>query len=325
MCYVAMSSSLVIGHNPSDPDYDEYESQLITIIQDLVDGSVDCASAAQTVDKIVVDECQEAFVSHTSAPSPTPEQLADGTIRGPQPAGWQRFLWDILGSAAMRVPAEDAGQDRLVGLVQELRRLPRHSAPWLASGPGSPREMELWRLSRENGYACFEQWLWELHEGHFAGLGSPGAGRRPGAAAAYLNFSAFLARLLAAHVVDATRLCALVIRPSPFARSPAISARYEPYSDAATQWIRYAGEALYEMCEKGVIAEIGSPRWTRARWDTWKAKFAVVAEDDEFTRDGRERARMALDRMAQIETKGIVGIGGSVVENLGFIIPEEEE
>lgn len=312
--------SFSIALDPLDPEYtkDRHESQFTTVIRDLINGSVDPASAARSIDKIVVDECQEAFVSYTSVPNPTPEQLADGTVLSPRPAGWEFFLWNCLGIAAMKLPADDASQDRLVSLVQELQRLPRRAVPSLTAGRLG--EKELWNLSRENGYAYFGDWLSELHEGHFVGRGH--IEKDTAASTAYLNFSSFLARLLASYIVDTTGRCAL-IRPSSFARSP-ISARYEAYSNAATQWIEYAGEALYEMCEKGVL-KIGKQRWTRGLWDSWKAKFAFVKDNDEFTKDGRERATMALDRMAQIETKDLGGIRGGVVEYFGFIIPEEQE
>ncbi|KAJ0108332.1 hypothetical protein J7T55_005309 [Diaporthe amygdali] len=305
--------------DPLDPEFtkDKHESQFTLVIQDLINGSIDPESAARTIDKIVVDECQEAFVSYTSVPNPTPEQLADGTILSPQPAGWEHFLWNCLGIAAMKLPADDASQDRLVSLVQELQRLPRHTVPWLAAG--CLKEKELWNLSRENGYAYFKQWLWELHEGHFAGRGH--IEKDTDASTAYLNFSSFLARLLASYVVDTTSLCAL-IRPSSFAKSP-LPAQYEAYSNAGTQWIQYAGEALYEMCAKGAL-EIGKKRWTQGLWNSWKAKFAFIKDNDEFTKEGRERATIALDRMAQIETKGLDGIRGGVVEHFGFIIAEEQ-
>lgn len=306
--------------DPLDAEFtkDKHESQFTTVIRELINGSVDPASAARTIDKIVSDQCQEAFASYTSLPNPTPEQLADGTVSSPQPAGWECFLWNCLGIAAMKLPADDASQDRLVSLVQELQRLPRRAVPSLTAG--CLGEKELWNLSPENGYAYFGDWLSELNEGHFVGRGH--IERDTAASMAYLNFSSFLARLLASHIVETTGLCAL-IRPSSFVRSP-ISARYEAYSNAGAQWIRYAGEALYEMCEKGVL-KIGRQRWTRGLWDSWKAKFAFVKDNDEFTKDSRERATMALDRMAEIETKALAGIRGGVVEYFGFVVPEEQE
>ncbi|KAI7782020.1 hypothetical protein LA080_013958 [Diaporthe eres] len=309
-----------IALDPLDPEFtkDKHESQFTTVIQDLINGSVDPASAARAIDKIVVDECQEAFASYTSVPNPTPEQLADGTVLSPRPAGWEFFPWNCLGIAAMKLPADDASQDRLVSLVQELQRLPRRAIPSLTAG--CLGEKELWNLSPENGSAYFGVWLSELHEGHFGDRGR--IEKDTAASTAYFNFSSLLARLLASHIVDTTGLCAL-IRPSYFERSP-ISARYEAYSNAGAQWIQYGGEALYEMCEKGVL-KIGKQRWTRGLWDSWKAKFASVKDNDEFTKDGRERAIKALDRMAQIETRGLTGIRGGVVEYFGFVIPEEEE
>ncbi|THU93292.1 hypothetical protein K435DRAFT_861603 [Dendrothele bispora CBS 962.96] len=97
----------------------------------------------------------------------------------------------------------------------------------------------------------WSKYLWDCM-GHFNGHGL-----KSEHTVAYLNFSAFLACLLAHGIAEVTRLSAL-IRPSPFgARGPSYMIKqfdsatalhqYEGYASAAAQWILYAGNALYEM------------------------------------------------------------------------------
>ena len=132
----------------------------------------------------------------------------------------------------------------------------------------------------------------------------------------YINFSAFLARLLAAGVVEATRLSAL-IRPSPFgSRKPSgdSAEQYTPYASAAAEWIIYAGDVLFEMCEKDTLIQIGKQKWTRTLWESWKVKFDAIAEIDQFSTHSRTLASLAANRMREIESTGITS---NVVEKFG--------
>lgn len=131
----------------------------------------------------------------------------------------------------------------------------------------------------------------------------------------YINFSAFLARLLAGQVAEATRLSAL-IRPSAFATQNAeIYENYEPWASAAAQWILYSGEALYEMCDRETIIEIGKQKWTIALWNAWRSKFKIVAETDRFSTQARTFASAALEKMAEVEKNGVTT---DVVAKFGF-------
>ena len=137
--------------------------QIKTTFHNLVNGIVDPATAAQTIDQIIINDCQEAYISYTSGPKPTTEQTENGSIRTPDPAGWLQLLWDSFGKAAMVIPYNHAGQHRLVSLLQELQRMPLHKAPWFVSG--KIIEKELYDLTPTNGYDYFQQWLWELDQG----------------------------------------------------------------------------------------------------------------------------------------------------------------
>ncbi|KAI1869936.1 uncharacterized protein JN550_005526 [Neoarthrinium moseri] len=303
------------------PDDDENEKKLAITLQDLVNDKTDAASAAKVVDLIVTDDCQKALSMYNSA---SEDEKTNDSVRGPAPQGWQQYLYDCLASAAMKVPASHPGQDRLVNLMHELGRLPRHFVPALYYDPQRIVEKEIWVLTRENNYDGFGQWMWERHEGEYQLLTDhvmqrlirKGAGTFAGwrqvetdsnAAAGYLNFSAFLARLLSSGAASLLGLSALV---SPFAtRSIAAAAsrepqRYEPYIAAAAQWILYAGDTLYEMSEMKVLAMV---RWKRERWDNIKAKFEAAAEDDRFSTDAREWATKAVLSMKRIEEQGAGG------------------
>lgn len=134
-------------------------------------------------------------------------------------------------------------------------------------------------------------------------------------AASYINFSAFLARLLVGQVAEATRLSAL-IRPSVFAtKTSQTYENYEPWASVAAQWILYSGDALYEMCDKETIIEIGKQKWTIALWNGWRPKFKVVAETERFSVKARTFASAALEKMAEVERNGVTT---DVVANFGF-------
>ena len=79
----------------------------------------------------------------------------------------------------------------------------------------------------------------------------------------------------------------------------------------------YAGGALFEMCEKDVLVEIGAQRWNHKLWESWKAKFEVVAVDDRFSVQTRELASRAGEEMIRLER---VGVKDTIVEKFGFIV-----
>lgn len=135
-----MASSIVL--DLSDPGDSQSEVRIADTIQDLVNGLKDATTAAQDIDDVVVSESQTEV---------------------PKPSGWQKYLWDCLGKAAMAVPFDHDGQDRLVALLQELQRLPRHKVPQKIGD--EIIQKELWVLTQKNRYDGLEQWLWELDQG----------------------------------------------------------------------------------------------------------------------------------------------------------------
>lgn len=147
----------------SQNEDDESSKRMKIILHDVVNGVQDPASAAQSIDIIIVKDCEEAYSSYTSTPNPTIEQIESEEIRSPQPDEWLQLLWNIMGHAAMVIPFDHPGQDRLVSLLQELQRMPLHKVPWFFSDKVITKD--IYNLTPENEYDYFQQWLWELDQG----------------------------------------------------------------------------------------------------------------------------------------------------------------
>lgn len=158
---VGIMSRIDLGLARPDDD-DANERKLTTALDDLIHDELDAASAARAIDDIITKDCQKALAAYNSA---SEEQKKNDTVAGPAPQGWQQYLYDCLATAAMETPADHSGQDRLVDLLEELGRLPRHTVPALYFEPERIAEKELWVLTRENNYDGFGQWMWERHEG----------------------------------------------------------------------------------------------------------------------------------------------------------------
>lgn len=304
------------------PDDDTNEKKLTATLDDLVHDELDAASAARVIDDIITKDCQKALAAYNSI---SEELKKNDTVAGPAPQGWQQYLYDCLATAAMKIPADHSGQERLVDLVEELGRLPRHTVPAVYFEPERIAEKELWVLTRENNYDGFGQWMWERHEGESrlpsdyvgclreilstqtltgAFLGWRQVETDPDAAVAYRNFSAFLARLLSRGTAALLGLSALV---SPFVTRNIVAAashephRFEPYVAAAAQWILYGGEVLHQMCEMRIMASV---RWKKELWDRIRTKFDAVAGDARFGAEARGWAAQAAGFMRKTEEKG---------------------
>ena len=239
------------------------------------------------------------------------------------------------------MPAEHEGSQRLVDLLAELQTLPKKEVPYLLRTPGylnckraESGEYEegewveevvkmttktLWELTSENHYERLVDSLNFLERGRF----DPAAwhhGNESGNSA-YVNFSAFLARLFASDVANTFSLSALVARGA-FMKIPprlpeAMPAGYqyshcEPYALAAVQWISYAGSELFEMCEKYTICTPGG----RKQWDKWKRKFEVLAEAEYIGERSRRVMKAALIRMEEIEKEEVAT---NIVDHFGLL------
>lgn len=313
-------SPIQLKHPAWYPDTPGHK-RITTIFQDLVNGIVEPQNAAETIDEIIVGDCQEAYLSYASVvPKPTAQQTISGAVRTPCPSAWLRFLWESFGKTAMVVPYDHAGQDRLVDLIQELQRLPAHKVPE-AMGD-SLADKELYILTENNGYDGFQDWLSELNRSKFHILpvytvfnldqvSFFGLSSSPEVAKTYLNFSAFLARLMAGEIRAGGGLSALtagsfstqrIAWTAKYADSETQVKNYQPYACAAALWVLYAGETLFEYCDKNIRGS-----WTpykRPYWESWKEKFGEVVEDTRFDETTRHLVQQALERMAQLEGRG---------------------
>lgn len=151
----ATSGRSIIDLGLSDPDNDANETRITATFQELVDGTTSPASAAKIVDDVITRECAESLNAYKTQPG----------AKGPSPAGWQKFVYDCIAKAAMKVPSSHQGQDDLVQFLDELPKLPKHKVPALYRNPERVDEKQLWILTRKNGYDGFGQWMWDRHEG----------------------------------------------------------------------------------------------------------------------------------------------------------------
>nr|POE48937.1 hypothetical protein CFP56_39034 [Quercus suber] len=280
-----------------DPNDTDKEKRIVELLQDLINGNTSPKSCAEKIDDIIVTDSASSSA-----------------------LDWQKYLWDCIGKAAILVQTDHPGQDHLVAFLQELQQLPRHNVQYHVGEEVFTKE--LWHLKAQNRYDGFEQWMWELDQGKF--VGGRQVEQSGEAAHSYQNFSAFSARLLSNGVIEATRLSALV-PPSPFAtKSPnrSTAGHYEPYAGAAAQWILHAGAALFEMCEKETLVEIGAYKWTPTVWKNWKQKFEAVGTTETLSRECRELAAKVVEHMSKIERDGITT---EIVSTFGFMIVKEED
>ncbi|KAF4632848.1 hypothetical protein G7Y89_g5270 [Cudoniella acicularis] len=311
------------------PNDSEDDKNLTATLHDLINGKIDPRAAAQTIDQIMVKVNEADVISYNSVPNPTAEMIENGTIRAPQPDGWLHYIWRYLGTTAMGIPPYHSGQDQLVSLFQELQCLPTRKLLRLVDGE-KLEETEIWNLTPENKYNGFQQWLWELHEGHFLSVfyGED----KPEAAVAYVNFSSFLARMWAKGITAGESLSSLSYS-SPFEKQEiawtakyADSAfqvrRYEPFACGAAIWILYAGHVIFEMCEKERRVW---GRMSREKWGIWKRKLEVVREDGRFGGDNRKLVALAVELMVRIEAEGIDVHAGGFSEMYGWTSSWREE
>ena len=125
----ATSMSFVELNNAQAGD-EEAICQIKTVFQNVVNDRVESATAAQTIDKIIINDCQDAYSSYTLTPKPTNAQSQNGSIHTPDPAGWLQLLWYCFGKATLVVPYDHVDQNRLVSLLHELQRISLQKAPW---------------------------------------------------------------------------------------------------------------------------------------------------------------------------------------------------
>ncbi|KAK8133212.1 hypothetical protein PG999_001385 [Apiospora kogelbergensis] len=299
-----MSSNAPLSLGLVDPIDDETDRQLKAALQDLINGRAEAAAIARTIDALIVSDCEKEFKAHQEfADNNQPKGGEENAVSArafTNPLGWVAYLWRTVGQAAIAIPHNHNGQDRLIGLLQELRRLPPRTVHYIS---GDVKEHTFWEKDKEGEQFCQSLRLLDH--------------------AKYANLSAFQARVFAHGLVDTTRFCALITDEFlglhwPYNKRPEKS---EPYVLAAGQWMTHAGAALWEMCEKKAYAVKGfNMKW----WARWQARFEQVAADGSgFSGQAREAATEALKLMAVSKEGGSAGI--LVIEAFGLLVKDWED
>lgn len=140
---------------------------------------------------------------------------------------------------------------------------------------------------------------------------------------AYVNLSAFLARVFAAGVMDTTRFCALTTNEFlglhwPYNKE---ADKSEPFILAGAQWITHAGGAMWEVCDKkAYAAKSFNTRW----WARWEARFGQVnTSNSEFSQQARDAAAEALQRMGMAKEGPPAEL--SVIASFGLMVKDWED
>ncbi|KAF2152211.1 hypothetical protein K461DRAFT_278437 [Myriangium duriaei CBS 260.36] len=286
---------------------------LADVVQRVVDGTQQPNSAAQLISEIVIDDC-EVHLSRTGYHRRDPNLCE--TYEVCNSTGMQDLLWDYLGRAAMLMPSTHSGQTNLISLVVALKNLPRRKVAARLSDD-KLYEVELWTLNKKNGYAGFAHWLLKLEQVY---LHENDLTWKDDASTKFINIATLLAGLAGVGVVDTTRLCTMArldfrtINPSDRTQNTNLC---ETLILAAAQWIRHAGPALFEMCEKKALADASSTTWTKASWAAWKQKFnAVLLSKARFYPRVCEAAAESVSIMEKVEQEGVTT---NVVETLQLL------
>jgi hypothetical protein len=149
-----MSVTTLNMYEHSDSEFDA-EMIIGDTVDELIDGLVDPLSAAQTVDRTIVAQCQDS----------SDDIISGERLRAITPEGWLGFLWNVIGSLATGTSSDLPGQDRLVSMLQDLQRMPRHTVPYNLNGQHV--ETELYILNHAIGYEDLKvvQWMIDLGPG----------------------------------------------------------------------------------------------------------------------------------------------------------------
>ncbi|GMG10282.1 unnamed protein product [Aspergillus oryzae] len=71
------------------------------------------------------------------------------------------------------------------------------------------------------------------------------------------------------------------------------------------QWILHPDTALYVYRQCKAVEKVSTSdsraMWSLERWGQWKDRLETIASDDTFAPEVREIARLAVDRMGELE------------------------
>ncbi|KAF2150312.1 hypothetical protein K461DRAFT_314371 [Myriangium duriaei CBS 260.36] len=301
---------------PSDGAAEEY---MAAVVQRVVNDLMTPAATASLITRIILKVNSERTIAFEDEDTMYMDTL--GRYERMRASGWTWYLWDLVSRSSMFIPPGHAGQGQLTEFLKELQKLPKQTIEVIYND-GLKRCTELWTFNKGNEWAYFEHWLYTLDARLFLSYQLQQSRDRN---TKFINFSAFLARLMTAGVVDTCRMCALACGDffdyHPRSRSLHVEV-YQTCVEVAAGWIVHAGPALYEMCKKRVIGRRENFRWTYERWESWMMRFQeVIDAEDRFSPRTKEIAEWAINAMYAIEDKGVTT---NLAGTLGWT-PEADE
>lgn len=143
----------------------EAEQRFISIIGAVAYGTTEPALGARDIDTIVTEQSKKAYAEELAGLKVANSEDEDIPPKNQllTVSGWQSYLWHSLGKAGMAMTTDYPVQDRLICLIQELIRLPKHNLPFIASDGTTICQEELWTLNHENHYRQFASSMSFLH------------------------------------------------------------------------------------------------------------------------------------------------------------------
>ncbi|KAF2154412.1 hypothetical protein K461DRAFT_267429 [Myriangium duriaei CBS 260.36] len=304
-------------------DDDGEERVFLQILQDLVNCQKDPAKAAQEITTIIVDDCEKSFAKWSDPSTRTFD--TDGHPDVSIAYGWQHMLWHALRQIGEVVPADHPGQHSLVSFLAELQQQPDHKLKGVEIYDKYDYDYELcWKKDYDRFYA----WLSKLVAVFFHPSDTASFAKRQ----RYLNFSAFLARLLASGVMDTDGISPLsngYFDINPFRASDGNLKLeldvdlYESQVEAVAIWIDLAGTVTYDMCKRGYDVESKSCKGAVWTWNRAKERLKSVARaEGKLSQKTCETARQTLEIMKKIEQEYSATSAG---DKLGLCFTAEEQ
>ncbi|KAE8382366.1 hypothetical protein BDV26DRAFT_278148 [Aspergillus bertholletiae] len=288
---------------PHDDDEDLFCKNLLL---SLVGGEISPTQAAHDLDKWIVDKANTDLEERKKYPDPwnVPSPESPSWV-APNPSGLITCFFESFARLCSAFPPGHAGQDRLIHFLEALRTMPKHEVPnYLPNDPPADFYylLKLWPFGG-NWLSLTEVFRVEAEDyGYpYATFATLGSDMQVG----WRNWQSLLARITAFGFIDCSFLCALE-GILPQLKMPAQS-RVAGDVIGGVQWILQpdTGLYVYQQC-KAVekVSQLDSrAMWSWERWGQWKARLASISNDDGFVLEVREMARLAVDRMVELDTE----------------------
>ncbi|KAB8275419.1 hypothetical protein BDV30DRAFT_236785 [Aspergillus minisclerotigenes] len=288
----------------SGPHDDEEDIFFKDLLLSLVGGEISPNEAANNLNKWIVEnsntdlEERKRYPDPWNVPSPeNPSWVA------PNPSGLITCFFESFARLCSAFPPGHVGQDRLIQFLEALRDMPKHEVPNYL--PNDPPEdfyylLELWPFGG-SWLGLTEVFRTEAEDrGYsYATFATPGSDMQIG----WRNWQSILARITALRFVDCSFLCALE-GILPQSKMPPHS-RVSGDVLGGVQWILHPDTGLYVYRQCKAVEKVSTSdsraMWSLERWGQWKDRLETIASDDTFAPEVREIARLAVDRMGELE------------------------